>query len=104
LESRWEMLKFPPSANRRQGRIAQRLLAKMGKFPSLFSEALHFCYYLLKSNKQCKILQTLSGSSPIFELSIYTTFGQTQTGATVPSNTASEKTQCSELLQLCYRG
>jgi hypothetical protein len=48
LESRWKMLKFPPSANSRQGRIAQRLLAKMGKLSSLFSEALRFCYYLLK--------------------------------------------------------
>jgi hypothetical protein len=35
--------KFPLSANRRQGRIAKRLLAKIGQYPSLFSEALHFC-------------------------------------------------------------
>jgi hypothetical protein len=42
------MLKFPASANRRQGRIAQRLLAKTWQFSSLFSEALQFCLYLLK--------------------------------------------------------
>jgi hypothetical protein len=31
-----------------------------------------------------KNFKTLSGSSPIFALSNYTTFSQTQTGATVP--------------------
>jgi hypothetical protein len=34
--------------------------------------------------EQWAILKTLSGSSPIFALSIHTTFSQTQTGATVP--------------------
>jgi hypothetical protein len=32
------------------------------------------------------MLKTFSGSSPIFALSIYTTFSQTQIGATVPLN------------------
>jgi hypothetical protein len=36
------------STNRRGGRIAQRLLAKRGRFPSLFSEELHYCLHLLK--------------------------------------------------------
>jgi hypothetical protein len=42
------MPKFPPSANRRQGRNAQRLFAKTWQFPSLFSEETCFCSYLLK--------------------------------------------------------
>ncbi len=37
-----------PTANRRQGRIANRLSAKMCKFPSLSFEAPCFCLYLLK--------------------------------------------------------
>jgi hypothetical protein len=41
--------------------------------------------------EQWAILKTLSGSSPIFALSIHTTFSQTQTGATVP---LSVKTGC----------
>jgi hypothetical protein len=48
MSFRWEMPKFRPSANRRQGRIAQWLLAKMEQFPSLFPEAPRFCQYLLK--------------------------------------------------------
>jgi hypothetical protein len=36
--------------------------------------------------EQWAILKTLSGSSPIFALSIHTTFSQTQTGTTVPLN------------------
>jgi hypothetical protein len=44
LESRREMPKYLLSANRREGRIAQRLLAKSWEFAALFSEALHFCY------------------------------------------------------------
>jgi hypothetical protein len=35
----WEMPKFPLSANRRRGRIAQRLLAKTWKFPAIISAA-----------------------------------------------------------------
>jgi hypothetical protein len=56
-------------------------------FPSLFSEAPHFrisVYIYSKSKEQWKIFKTLSGSSPIFALSIHTTFNQTQTDATVP--------------------
>jgi hypothetical protein len=41
-------------------------------------------YFFLLSKEQWKILNTLSGSSLIFALSIHTTFNQTQTDATVP--------------------
>jgi HD-like signal output (HDOD) protein len=67
------MPKYPLSSNRRGGRIAQQLLAKTWQFPSLFSEALRFCLNLLKVEKLLKILKTLSGSSPIYVLSNYTT-------------------------------
>jgi hypothetical protein len=40
----------------------------------------------IKIRKHKKKLKALSGSSPIFALSNYTTFDQTQTGATVPSS------------------
>jgi hypothetical protein len=53
--------------------MAQRLLAKTWQFPSLFSEALRFCLNLLIVEKLLKILKTLSGSSPIYVLSNYTT-------------------------------
>ncbi len=43
-ESRWEMPKFPPSANRRQGRIAQRLLAKTWQFPSISLKRRSLCH------------------------------------------------------------
>jgi hypothetical protein len=36
------------SSNRREDRIAQRLLAKKWQFPSLFYEAKHICLHLLK--------------------------------------------------------
>jgi hypothetical protein len=39
-----------------------------------------------KSKEQWKILKTLSGSTPIFALSIHTNFSRTQTGATAPLN------------------
>jgi hypothetical protein len=78
------MPKLQPLANRRQGKIAQRLLAKTWQLPSLFSEAPCFCLHLLKVNGTVAILKTLSGSPPIFALSIHTTFSTTQTGATVP--------------------
>jgi hypothetical protein len=42
------MPKLQLPANRRQGKIAQRLLAKTWQLPSLFSEAPCFCLYLLK--------------------------------------------------------
>jgi hypothetical protein len=66
-KSRWEMPKdywiasrqflegignaqIPTSANRKQGRMAQQLLAKTWQFPSLFSEATYYVLrlYLLK--------------------------------------------------------
>ncbi len=47
-ESRWEMPKCPLLANRRGGRIAQRLLAKMWQFPFISSELQRFCLHLLK--------------------------------------------------------
>jgi predicted metal-dependent hydrolase len=43
-----EMPKYRLLANRRAGRIAQRLLAKMWQFPLIFSELLRFCLHLLK--------------------------------------------------------
>jgi hypothetical protein len=42
IESRWEMLKYKPSANRRGGSIAQRLSAKTWQFQFVSCEALHF--------------------------------------------------------------
>jgi hypothetical protein len=42
------MPKYRQLANRRAGRIAQRLLAKMEQFPFISSELLRFCLYLLK--------------------------------------------------------
>jgi hypothetical protein len=40
--------KYLLSANRRGGRIAQRLLAKTWQFAALFSEALRFCLHSLE--------------------------------------------------------
>jgi hypothetical protein len=40
-----EMPKYPPSANRRGGRIAQQLLAKTLQFLFISSETLPFCFY-----------------------------------------------------------
>jgi hypothetical protein len=37
--------------NRRAGRIAQRLLAKMQQFPFISSELLRFCLHLLKDEE-----------------------------------------------------
>jgi hypothetical protein len=42
------MPKYLLKANRRGGRIAQRIVGKMWQFPSLFSEVLRFCLQLLK--------------------------------------------------------
>jgi hypothetical protein len=42
------MPKLPLSSKRREDRIAQRLLAKKGQFPSLFYEAKRICLHLLK--------------------------------------------------------
>jgi HD-like signal output (HDOD) protein len=74
------------SSNRRGDRIAQRLLAKTWQFPSLFYEAIRIFQHLLKVAGAVEILNTFSGSSPVFPLSNHTTFSQTQTGATVPLN------------------
>jgi hypothetical protein len=46
----------------------------------------------MKNRRQQKYVKTISSSSPIFALSNYTTFGQTQTGATVPLNTDLKET------------
>jgi hypothetical protein len=46
--------------------------------------------YKNKSQRYIKIFKTLSGSSPNYFLSHYTTFIQTQTGATVPLNLEEE--------------
>jgi hypothetical protein len=80
------MPKYWLLANRRAGRIAQRLLAKMQQFPFISSELLCFCLYLLKVEEAVENFPTLSGSSPNFPLSNHTTWSQTQTGATVPLN------------------
>jgi hypothetical protein len=42
------MPKYLKPANRRWGRISQRLLAKTWQFPSLFFEGAYFCSHLLK--------------------------------------------------------
>jgi hypothetical protein len=42
------MHKYLQLANRREGRIAQQLLAKMLQFPYISSELLRFCLHLLK--------------------------------------------------------
>jgi hypothetical protein len=57
---------------------------KHGNF-HLFSLKQRVSVYIYKKSKeQGKIFKTLSGSSPIFALSIHTTFSQTQIGATIP--------------------
>jgi hypothetical protein len=49
-ESHWEVPKYRGQPiGEETDRIAQRLLAKMLKFPSLFSEALLFSLHLLKA-------------------------------------------------------
>jgi hypothetical protein len=60
----------------------------MWQFPSIFSEALHFCLHLSLVKGAVEILIMLCSSSPIFALSNHTAFSQTQTGATVPLNAA----------------
>jgi hypothetical protein len=40
-----EMPKYQPSANRREGSIALRLVAITWQFPLISFEALHFCLY-----------------------------------------------------------
>jgi hypothetical protein len=77
------MPKYLLLANRRGGRIAQRLLAITWQFAALFSEALRFCLHLFKVERaleNCKSAQQFS----YFCLSSNTNFSQTQTGATVP--------------------
>ncbi len=94
------MPKFPPSANRRQCRISQRLLDKTGKISIPFLWSAVFLLIFIKSHRNSgKFYKTLSGSSPIFALSIHTTFGQTQTGATVPLTSA---IRCKILSQSMY--
>jgi hypothetical protein len=83
LESRWEIPKYPLSANRRGGRIAQRLLAKTWHFHPFSLKRSVSVYIYQKSQELWKNVKTLSGSSPIFDLSNHTTFSQTETGATV---------------------
>ncbi len=75
------MPKHLQTANRRGGRISQRLLAKTWQFSSLFSEGPCFCSHLLKVKGA--VLKMLSGSFPIIALSNHTTFIQTQTDAIV---------------------
>jgi hypothetical protein len=56
---------------------------------SIFSEVPGFCLHLLKVKETVENFKNLQRSSPIFALSIHTTFSQTQTGATVPLRTLS---------------
>jgi hypothetical protein len=83
LESRWEMPKYLLGANRRGGRIAQRLLAKSWEFAALFSEALRLCLHLLRVEGAAKHFKN-SSQFFYFALSSHTTFSQTQTGAKDP--------------------
>ncbi len=71
-------------ANRRAGRIAQRLLAKMLQFPFISSELLRFCLYLLKVEEAVENFKNAQRIFSFFPLSNHTTCSQTQTGATVP--------------------
>jgi hypothetical protein len=66
------MPKYPISANRRGGRTAHRLSAKMWQFPAFFFEALRFYLHLLKVVGALELwncLKTLSGSLPTFAFS-----------------------------------
>jgi hypothetical protein len=72
LESRWEMPKYPLLANRRAGRIAQRLLAKMQQFPCISSELLRFCLHLLKVKEALENYKNAQQFSLIFALSNHT--------------------------------
>jgi hypothetical protein len=45
LKNSCVMLKYPPPAKRRGGRIAQRLSAKMWQFLFSSSEVLQFCFF-----------------------------------------------------------
>jgi hypothetical protein len=53
-------------------------------FPRSTAVFIELKYDLEKKHKN---LKAITGSSPIFALSNYTTFNQTQTGATVPLKT-----------------
>jgi hypothetical protein len=60
---------------------------KCGKFPSLFSEALRFCFHFLKVEGAVENFLKAQQFFSFFALSTHTTFSQTQTGATVPLST-----------------
>jgi hypothetical protein len=51
---------IPPSANRREGRIAQQLSKRMQQFPFIFSEALHFCLSIFKNQRNIEKLYKFS--------------------------------------------
>jgi hypothetical protein len=68
------MPKYLLSANKRGGKITQRLLLKTWQFPSLFFEALRFCLHLLNVEGAVENFKMLSGSFPVFALSNHTTF------------------------------
>jgi hypothetical protein len=78
------MPKYLISANRRGGRIAQWLFAKMWQFAALFSEAVRFCLHLIKVKAAVKNFKNAQRFFSYFALFSHTTFSQTQTGATVP--------------------
>jgi hypothetical protein len=70
------------SAKRREGRIAQWLLAKSMQFPFLFYEALRFYLHLLNVEGAVENFK----NTPRFFSYFCSTFSQTQTVATVSLN------------------
>jgi hypothetical protein len=92
---------IPQPANRREGRIYQRLVAKTWQFPSLVPEGQCFYSHLLKVQGAVKKCLNAQWLFPIFALSNHATFSQTQTGATVPlsrHNGVPRVTCCQDLL------
>jgi hypothetical protein len=73
------------SANRRQGRIAQQLLAKMWQYSSLFCAT--FLFIINKVKALWKIFKTLRRFCSFFTLSEHNTFSQSQSRATVSLRT-----------------
>jgi hypothetical protein len=76
------------SANRKNDRIAQRLLAKTWQVPSIFSEALHFVYICKTCIKKAVVNnKTISTSSPNTQQTNNITVRQSQSCVTVPLRT-----------------
>jgi hypothetical protein len=88
-ESLWAIIKgYRKAVPTQGGRIAQWLLANTWKFPFISSAGAAFLFVSIKNQRQVKnFLETLSGSSPKYFLSLHTNLSQTRTGSTVPLNT-----------------